>query len=330
MTPGSSAGRPELPPADKALAMLRSMLVIRHFELKASEIFGAGKLPGVIHTYVGMEAVAVGVCEALEATDYITSTHRGHGHCIAKSREIDPVMAELFGKRTGFCGGKGGSMHIASTRAGVLGANGIVAAGAAIACGAALTAAYFSREDVAVSFMGEGAVNRGPLHESMNLASIWRLPVIFVVENNHYAVSTPIDTTLASDRIVARAAAYRMPGVEVDGNDVFAVHEAAREAVARARSGGGPTLLECDTYRVRGHFEGDPQGYKSREERAAWDAKCPIRRCAERLMAEGLLNQPDYDKLTEDVLAEVEASVVFAEQSPYPAPEEALQGVYSD
>jgi len=305
------------------------MLRIRHFEQRASQVFAAGKLPGVIHTYVGMEAVAVGACAVLRRDDYVTSTHRGHGHCIAKSGDVRPVMAELYGKKTGYCSGKGGSMHIASTEHGILGANGIVAAGMSIAAGAALASVYESGDRVAISFFGDGAVNRGPFHETLNLASVWSLPVIFIAENNQYGVSTSIRDTLACDSIAARAASYRMPGVTVDGNDVFAVHAAVNAAVARARAGDGPTLIEADTYRLRGHFEGDPQGYKSQPERDTWATKDPIVRARARLIDRGLLDPAGYDALDRKILDEIEGAVRFAESSPDPSPDAALEGVYS-
>jgi len=261
--------------------MLRTMQTIRRFEERASADYHAGNIYGVVHCYVGEEAVAAGVCAALNPDDQIISTHRGHGHCIAKGADLDRMMAELYGRETGYCKGKGGSMHIADFAKGMLGANGIVAGGISILTGAGLAAQLLGNGRVAVCFFGDGAANAGPFHESINIAAAWKLPVIYVCENNLYAAQTGQMATHATPDVAGRAAGYGIPGVVVDGNDIFAVHEAAGRAVARARAGEGPTLIECKTYRHRAHTErkGQPD-HRPREEVALWmsDARDPIAR----------------------------------------------------
>src|SRR5712691_2605988 len=246
----------------RLLDMLRRMLTIRRFEERVKKEFADTNVKGFVHLYIGEEAVAVGVCSSLRKDDYVTSTHRGHGHCIAKGVDVRGMMAELFGKKTGTCKGKGGSMHIADLELGMLGANGIVGGGPPLACGSGLTAKVNKTDQVTICFFGDGASEQGTLHESLNLASIWKLPVIFVAENNGYAESTPAHYHCSVENIADRASGYNMPGVTLDGNDIFAVYEAAHEAVTRARAGQGPSLLECKTYRFNGHFEGDAQTYK--------------------------------------------------------------------
>lgn len=315
---------------EKLLEMYRTMVRIRFFELKAAELFAVGKLPGFVHLYVGEEAVATGVCANLTDRDYITSTHRGHGHLIAKGGKIDLMMAELFGKATGYCKGKGGSMHIADVDLGILGANGIVGAGLPIATGAAFACKYKKTDSVAVCFFGDGASNRGTFHEALNMASIWKLPVIFVAENNMYGISNYQKNHMNIADIADRAAAYGIPGVSVDGNDVIAVYEAAAEAVARARKGDGPTLIECKTWRHRGHFEGDPQVYKDQAEQEAWLKKDPIPGLETKLIELNYATQADLDAIKAEIQAEVEAAVRFAESSPYPSPEDVYTDVYAD
>jgi len=309
--------------------MYKSMVRIRRFEEKVSELFAAGRIPGFVHLYIGEEAVAVGACAALRDDDYITSTHRGHGHCIAKGGDLRYMMAELFGKRTGYCKGKGGSMHIADIDLGILGANGIVAAGIPIAVGAALSAKMRGTDQVALSFFGDGASNRSTFHEGINLASVWRLPVVFLCENNLYAQTTPVWIETSVENIADRAVAYSIPGKIVDGNDVLAVYETVDEAVRRAREGGGPSLIECKTYRWRGHWEGDPQKYRSREEVERWLRRCPIRRFETHLKRVGVLKDQDFKEIDETIRREVESAVEFAERSPYPRPEDALEDVYA-
>src|SRR5208283_2857906 len=239
---------------EELISLYTKMLTIRRFEERAVREWGDGNIPGLIHSYIGQEAVAVGVCAHLRVDDRIVSNHRGHGHCIAKGADLRRMMAEIYGKKTGYCKGKGGSMHIADFSVGMLGANGIVCAGLPIAVGAALAAQLEGGDRVAVAFFGDGASNEGEFHESLNLASIWKLPLIFACENNHYGANTPIGRVLPSSSIAERAGAYSIPAMIVDGNDVFAVHEAAQEAVSRARSGSGPSFLECKTYRWHHHF----------------------------------------------------------------------------
>ncbi len=314
---------------EKLLWMYTNMLKIRRFEEKVGELFAVGKIPGFVHLYIGEEAVATGVCAHLREDDYITSTHRGHGHLISKGGDLKLMMAELFGKRTGYCKGKGGSMHIADVDLGILGANGIVGGGPPIAAGAALAAKYMGTDRVAVCFLGDGASNQGTFHEGVNLASIWKLPVIFVVENNMYGISLSQTRSMRVQDIADRAAAYDIPGFVVDGNDVIAVYEAAGEAIQRARAGEGPALIECKTYRYRGHFEGDPMVYRTREEEEMWKAKDPISRFEAKLMEMGVLNEAQAREINERILAQVEEAVRFAEESPWPAPEEVLEDVYT-
>jgi pyruvate dehydrogenase E1 component alpha subunit len=315
---------------EQPLGFYRTMMRIRSFESKAVELFAAGKLPGFVHLYLGEEAVATGVCANLTDKDFITSTHRGHGHLIAKGGKIDLMMAELFGRTTGYCKGKGGSMHIADMDIGILGANGIVGAGQPIAVGAAFACKYNKTDTVTVCFHGDGASNRGTFHESLNMASIWKLPVIFIAENNMWGISNNQTNSMNVTDIADRAAAYGIPGVVVDGNDVVAVYEAAAEAVARARKGDGPTLIECKTWRWRGHFEGDPAVYKKPEEQESWLKKDPIPRLGARLIELKYATQADLDKIAADAVAEVEAAVKYAESSPIPTPADVLTDVYAD
>lgn len=314
---------------EKLLWMYTNMLKIRRFEERVGELFAVGKIPGFVHLYIGEEAVATGVCAHLREDDYITSTHRGHGHLISKGGDLKLMMAELFGKHTGYCKGKGGSMHIADVDLGILGANGIVGGGPPIATGAALAAKYMGTDRAAVCFLGDGASNQGTFHEGVNLASIWKLPVIFVVENNMYGISFSQTRSMRVQDIADRAAAYDIPGFVVDGNDVIAVYEAAGEAIQRARAGEGPALIECKTYRYRGHFEGDPMVYRTREEEEMWKAKDPISRFEAKLMEMGVLNEAQAREINERILAQVEEAVRFAEESPWPAPEEVLEDVYT-
>jgi pyruvate dehydrogenase E1 component alpha subunit len=307
----------------------RTMVRIRRFEERAVELFMAGELPGFLHSYLGQEAVAAGVCAALRQDDYITSTHRGHGHVIAKGLELDRMMAELYAKTTGYCKGKGGSMHIADFSRGILGANGIVGAGIPIGAGAALSARMRRSGQVVVSFFGEGATSQGSFHEAANLAAVWRLPLVLVCENNLYAVSTHRSQQNRLSDIAQRAAAYGFPGVTVDGNDPVAVYQAAVPAIERARAGEGPSLIECQTYRWLGHYVGDPGAYRPKEEYAEWKARDPVPRFETRLEAEGVLPREQIESVREEVRREVEAAVEFARQSPSPRPEDALEDLYA-
>jgi pyruvate dehydrogenase E1 component alpha subunit len=313
---------------EKLVWMYRKMVEIRTFESKVTELFAAGKIPGFVHLYIGEEAVAVGACANLKDSDFITSTHRGHGHCIAKGGKMDLMMAELFAKETGYCKGKGGSMHIADVEIGILGANGIVGGGLGIAPGAGLSAKMRGTDQVTVCFFGDGASNQTTFHEGINMASAWKLPVIFICENNQYGISLHQSKHQNITDVADRAAAYGIPGVVVDGNDVMAVYEAVGEAVKRARAGEGPTLIECKTYRWRGHFEGDPQVYRTQEEIKEWQAKDPIPRFEALLADMGVMTAEEAEAIRKEVAAEVEAAIEFAEKSPEPAPEAALEDLY--
>jgi pyruvate dehydrogenase E1 component alpha subunit len=314
---------------EKLIEMYRVMVRIRTFEERVVKEFAAGNIPGAAHLYAGEEAVATGACANLLLDDYITSTHRGHGHLIAKGGKTDRMMAELYGKKTGYNKGKGGSMHIADMEIGILGANAIVGASIPIAGGAALSAKMRGTDQVAICFLGDGATNTGRFHEGVNLAAIWNLPVVYVIENNMYAESTALSAACKLANLSERASAYGIPGKTVDGNNVLAVYEAVKEAVARARKGQGPTLIECKTYRHRGHFEGDPQTYKTKEEVAEWMKKDPIPRFRKRLIEMGVLAEEDADKIGQEMKEEIEKAVKFAVESPLPAPEEALEDVYA-
>ncbi|MBO9355979.1 pyruvate dehydrogenase (acetyl-transferring) E1 component subunit alpha [Bordetella petrii] len=306
------------------------MLRVRECESQLADAFSKNLFPGYIHSYLGQEACAVGVCEALRQDDWIVSTHRGRGHYLAKGMALAPMMAEMFGRATGICGGRGGEMHAADPNIGVLGGNGIVGGGIPHAVGAAYAAVLDGIDRVAVAFFGEGASNQGSFHESLNLAAAWKLPVLFVCENNLYAEMTPFADTVGETSVARRADGYGIAGCSVDGNDVEAVHEAAREAVARARRGEGPTLLELQTYRWDGHFQGDPRNYRTREEEARWKARDPVLRFRERACAAGSLDASEAERLASEVHNEVAAAIRFAIDSPLPDPEGALQHVFAD
>lgn len=314
----------------RLIELYTQMLTIRRFEERVAHEFAQKTIPGIVHSYIGQEAIAVGVCANLRRDDRIVSNHRGHGHCIAKGADLNRMMAEIYGKKTGYCKGKGGSMHIADFSIGMLGANGIVAAGLPIAAGAAMAAQLEGGDRVAVVFFGDGACGEGEFHESLNLASIWRLPLIFACENNHYGVNMPVREAMAVQHIAERAAAYAMPGVVVDGNDLQAVHEATGIAVARARSGEGPSLLEFKTYRWRGHFEAQTiMDLRPREEIEAWKEKCPVSNLEKMLLREAVLSREALAAIDAQVTSLVEESVRFALDSPLPDPSDALEDVYS-
>ena len=314
---------------EKLLWMYQKMVEIRKFDLKVDELFKKNMIWGTCHLYVGEEATAVGTCAALESDDYITSTHRGHGHCIAKGADIKRMMAELLGKETGYCKGRGGSMHIVDVSTGNLGANGIVGAGIPIATGAALASKRRKDGKVTVCFFGDGAVNVGPFHESLNMASIWKLPVVYVCENNQYAMSTSVQKATAVRDIAVRGQSYDMPGVVVDGNDVIAVFETVSEAVSRARRGDGPTLVESKTYRFFGHSKSDPRVYRSREEEQMWMAKDQIPRLANLLKEKGMATEEELKSIDELVDKEMEEALEFALNSPLPKLEEIAKYVYA-
>ena len=315
----------------KSLAeeMYRKMYSIRAFEEKVEVLFAAGDLPGFVHLYIGQEACAVGVCANLTAQDYITSTHRGHGHCIAKGGALDRMMAELFGKKTGYNKGKGGSMHLASTEIGILGANGINAAGMPLAVGAALSSKLQKNGRVAVSFLGDGASNQGTFHEAINLAAALSVPVVFVCENNQFAVGTRITESTKIADIAKRAAGYGIPGVIADGMNVVKVYEAARELIEAARKGGGPALLELKTWRYRGHFQGEPATYRTQAEEAEWLKKDPLAISLNALSDLTLLNAARAADIEKEVVRELAKAVDFARSSPFPEPADALLDVFA-
>ena len=311
------------------LCFYRKMLEIRMFELKVQELYRLGLIPGFIHLYVGEEAVAVGVCSALRADDLVFSTHRGHGHALAKGVPPRLLMAELWGKATGCSGGRGGSMHIYSPEYGLMGTNGIVAAPLALATGAALSAKVRKTGQVIVSFFGDGAVNHGGFHEALNLGAVWELPVVYVCENNLYAVEMAFQRATKNTSVRSRAAAYNIPGLDVDGNDVIAVYEAAHEAIDRARSGEGPTLIECKTYRTLGHHEGDPgTGYRTKEEVEEWKRRCPIRTLGEKLLEAGTISGDRLKQMEGEITCVLEEAVEFSRTSPQPSPETIMDHVF--
>ncbi len=320
--------RPELD-AGRRVALLRQMYLIRAFEEKAEALYALGKVHGTMHLSIGQEASAVGSMAALRPDDYLLSNHRGHGHCLAKGADVRRMMAEFMGKVTGYCRGRGGSMHIADVSSGNLGANGIVSGGVPIAVGVGLGIKLQQMDRVVLCLFGDGAVHEGAFHEALNLSSLWKLPVIFLCENNQYAMSISTARALAVPEIAAHAACYAVPGVRVDGNDLEAVYQATRHAVDRARAGDGPSLVEAETYRWRGHSKSDRQRYRTREEVEAWKARDPIRRYAERLATAGVLTADEARRLEAEAREEIEAAVRYAEESPEPPIDEILRGVYA-
>jgi pyruvate dehydrogenase E1 component alpha subunit len=308
---------------------LRLMLTIRVFDERALALYRAGEMRGTTHPYIGMEAVGVGVMLALRPDDYVTSTHRGHGHTIAKGGDPRKMMAELLGRATGYSGGKGGSMHIADMDKHMLGANGIVGGGMGLATGAALTAKLQNTGSVAVCFFGDGALEQGILHETTNLAAIWKLPVVFVCENNQYAMSARSDWSVAGGDPARRAAGYGIPGVTVDGMDLFAVHAAASDLVERARRGEGPAYLVCTTYRYHGHHAGDPLNYREKEEVERWRLQDPIERVQRVAVERGVLTEAAMSDLERRIEAQIDEAVEFAKSSPDPSPDELMTDIYA-
>ncbi|MBX7234965.1 MAG: thiamine pyrophosphate-dependent dehydrogenase E1 component subunit alpha [Caldilineales bacterium] len=317
-----------MPPSP--LDLYRRMLLIRQFELRAINERKSGLIPGFIHACIGQEATAVGACAVLNPDDVITSTHRGHGHLIAKGGDPKYMMAELAARSDGYCGGKGGSLHMTDFDLGILGANGIVAGGIPVAVGAALAFQMRGEERVALAFFGDGAVNEGAFHEAANLAGLWKLPVIFFCENNLYGEGTPQHKQAPVPDLSIRAASYGFPGLIVDGNDVLAVYEATSQAAARARAGDGPTFVEGKTYRHRGHYEGDPMVYRTREELEFWKQRDPLTRLRYQLLSDGLAGETDLDAIAAAIKQEMDEAVAFAIASPAPAPNTALTGVYGE
>src|SRR5207249_9297388 len=312
--------------------MLRAMILIREFDELAIQLRVAGKIYGAVHPYVGQEAVAAGACASLTVRDRVVSTHRGHGHCIAKGADIRRMMAELFGRVDGYCKGKGGSMHIADFAVGMLGANGIVGGGLPIACGAALAAQLEGAGDVTVCFFGDGAAAEGEFHEALNIAAVWKLPIVFVCENNQYAANNTVAVQHPRLDIAAHAGAYAMPGVIADGNDVLEVHATTGEAVARARRGDGPSLLECKTYRWHFHAmrAAVPPETRSLDEIASWKGRDPIARLEQHAIDRGLLAATDVAAIRERVKADLDEAVAFAESSPFPDPKDLMIDMFAD
>lgn len=306
-----------------------TMVKIRNFELTVEKFFFEGEIPGFVHLYIGEEATATGVMANLRPTDYIQSTHRGHGHTIAKGADLKRMMAEIFGKSTGCCKGKGGSMHIADFSVGMLGANGVVGGGFTMATGAALAHKMQKTDGVAVAFFGDGASNRGTFHEAANMAAVWKLPVIFLCENNQWASTTPYLTTTSVADIADRAQGYGMPGVIVDGNDVFAVYEAAKELIDRARRGEGPAILECKTYRIKGHFVGDPEMYRTKEEvQKVLQETDPIPRFEDKVLKSKVMAKEELEAITKKVQADLNEALDFARTSPEPEVAALYEGLY--
>lgn len=324
-----TASSSDIPP-ESAKRIYARMNDIRHFENKVRECFAKGEIPGFVHLYAGEEAVAVPICEQLTDSDQITSTHRGHGHCVAKGCELNGMMAEIYGRATGLCKGKGGSMHIADVSKGMLGANGMVGGGLPLAVGAALRNRTLKTGDITVCFFGDGAANEGTFHESLNLASIWKLPVVFVCENNGFGEATPQRYASASPTIAERASAYNMPGAQVDGKSVVDVYTTVGEAIERARNGEGPSLIECRTYRMYGHFEGDEQTYKASagDEKAFADKDC-IPLFKEYAIKHGLFSQHDAEEIEEASAERVEEALRFAQDSPLPSADSLFEDVFS-
>ena len=313
---------------DFLLNLYKTMVRIRNFELMAEKLFLEGELLGFIHLYIGEESIATGVITNLRKDDFITSTHRGHGHMIAKGADVNRMMAELYGRTTGYCKGKGGSMHIADFSIGVLGANGVVGGSLPIAVGAGLGIKMKKTDQIAVAFFGDGASNTGAFHESLNFASIYKLPIIFVVENNKFASTVRTKDTTSVENISDRAVGYGMPGTTIDGNDVISVYETAKEIIKRARESGGPCLLEVKTYRIKGHFVGDPELYRDKKEVEEFWLSEPIKKFEKRLMEEKLLNELEKKKIWEDAQKEIKEAVKFAKESPMPSGEDALTDLF--
>lgn len=320
----STTDSPGVPERD----LFATMALIRAFETRVAELYRDGEIPGFVHTSLGQEAVAAGVGEALADDDYVATTHRGHGHCLARGMDVDAMMAELFARGAGICHGKGGSMHVADPSHGVLGANAIVGASLPLAVGAGLSSKHLSQGRVAVAFFGEGAVNQGAFHEAVNLAAIWSLPVLLVCENNIYAEFSDSRTLTRVPSVVERCAAYGVDAAAVDGNDVVAVYELASAAAARCRAGDGPFLIEAETYRWHGHYEGDPQPYKPDGEEASWRERDPLEVSGKRLAAAGEASPEEQATLREKAGARVEAAIERARSLPAPDPEEAYADVF--
>jgi len=311
--------------------MLQQMLRIRHFEENLYQMYLAKQVPGMSpHLSVGQEAVAVGVCTALEEKDYVLTTHRGHGHVLAKGANMNRMLAEILGKEGGYCHGRGGSMHIADVSLNIIGANGIVGGGLPIAVGAALSSSYLNKNAVTVCFFGDAASNIGTFHESLNMAAIWKLPVVWVCENNQYGLSTSIKDMLAGGSIASRGSAYGMLGYTVDGNDILEVYETAVKAIGHARSGNGPSIIEAKTYRWYGHGASDNRSYRTRDEENEWKAKCPIIKFADYLAKNGIVSQTQFDAMEKQAQQEVQDAIKFSNESPLPSPDTVCNYIFSE
>ena len=315
---------------EEALKMYREMLEIREFEHRVYEFYSRNEIRGSVHLYAGEEAVAVGACSALEEEDMITSTHRGHGHCLAKGGNLKKMMAELFGKQDGYCKGKGGSMHIADLDSGILGANGIVGGGIPLAVGSAWASDYKEKDEVTLCFFGDGAINQGAFHEAANVASLWDLPVVFVCENNKYGMTVPLEKASAVPDLAKRAEAYGIEGVEIEGNEVLTVHGTVKEAVKKAREERRPTLVVANTYRYYGHSGSDPCAYRSDEEEEKWDNKDPLDLYREKLIEKGIVTEEEADEIEEKTEERLQEAVEFAKNSPNPDPQELYEDIFVD
>lgn len=317
-----------MPEKERLLWIFQKMNEIRKFEEKALSLFEQNKLRGSVHLYIGQEACAAAVCSNLQDTDYITSTHRGHGHCIAKGADLGKAMAELMGKATGYCKGKGGSMHIADFTKGNLGANAIVGGGIPIAVGAALASKMKKEERVTVAFFGDGASNQGTFHESINLASVWKLPVIFICENNEFAISVPVKQSTSVKDIAVRAKGYNIPGYIADGMDILDIDQKMKKALEHVKKGRGPVLIEVKTYRWIGHWTGDPQVYRTKQEVEEWKKKCPIKKLKKYMIDNSIASEEELEKIEKDAVEAVEKAARFALESPEPDCEKVLEDVY--
>jgi pyruvate dehydrogenase E1 component alpha subunit len=306
-----------------------TMYRIRQFESQVFELYKKGLMPGLAHLYLGEESVATGACAALRDEDYIVSTHRGHGHLIARGADTKRMMAEILGKKTGYCKGKGGSMHIVDVTKGILGANGIVGGGIPIATGAAYKSKVKNTKQVVLSFFGDAASNQGTFHESLNMASAWKLPIVYIIENNLYGISVDIRKVTNLENLSERSMAYGIKGISIDGNDVEKVYETVKDAVDNARVGNGPTLIECKTYRQQGHHVGDPATYRLKEEATFWKEKDPIELFKKYLLDNSALTEAQIKQIEEEIINEIKEAVDFAVDSPYPDPEEAFDDIYA-
>ena len=313
---------------EESIHLLRQMLQIRYFEEKVMELLSRNLVTGASHLYAGEEAVAVGACSVIKEDDFITSTHRGHGHCIAKGGKLNLMLAELCGKATGYCRGRGGSMHIADVTAGNLGANGLVGGSIPIAPGAALSCKMRKSGQIVLCFFGDGASNQGVFHESLNMAATWKLPVVYICENNLYGMSVAVERCFPTKDVAIRAKAYDIPGEIVDGMDVLAVKEAVGKAVERARKGDGPSLIECKTYRYFGHSRSDPRIYRTKEEEKEWRDKCPINKFKKYVIDKKLLTESEVKNIEDEVAKEIAEAEKFALESPYPDVSELYEGLY--